>query len=129
MKVNHIAALVNDLPQALSTIPFKQIIADAYDPVFKARYIKLNVALNMAPMVLIQPDADNTAFAHLQKENECNGFMLCYEVDDEQELEAVFKKLGLVLLFGPAPAKLFENKKMLMAKNRVDIPVLYLING
>ncbi len=109
MKLHHIGFVVEDIEKYENNMLFEAKINEIEDTIQNS---KLSLYKNYTDsyIELIQP-LNDSAFTYNFLQKNGDGFHhLCYEVNAEQEIIEITKKLRLIKVLGPVPALLFDNR-------------------
>jgi len=111
MKLHHIGYVVKDITLYEKNLLFEKKEKEIFDPLQKSQ-MALYTNFGSSYIELIQPlDEGSFTYNYLLK----NGSMyhhLCYEVSSREELSQIATGQKLILVKGPLPAILFDNREV-----------------
>ena len=109
MKLHHTGFIVADIDQYEKNMLFEEKVGDVMDPIQNGR-LALYRNFSNSFIELIQPLNDQ-AFTYNFLQKNGNAFHhFCYEIESEAELKSIVEKSKLILVKGPVPAVLFDNR-------------------
>ncbi len=111
MKLHHVGYVVNSISVFEQNLIFEKKEKEIYDPVQNSQ-MALYTNYSDSYIELIHPLNKNSfTFNFLEKKG--GGFHhLCYEVSSADELGDIARAQKLILVKGPLPAILFENREV-----------------
>lgn len=111
MKLHHIGYVVNDISEYEKYLLFEKELKKIFDPVQNSK-MALYSNFSNSYIELIQPlDEESFTYNYLQKKG--SGYHhLCYEISSLEELKRIAKEQKLIMVKGPLPAILFNNKEV-----------------
>ena len=111
MRLHHVGYVVKDISEYEKNLIFEEKLKEIFDPVqnskmafysnFGDSYIELIQPLNEESFTYNYPLRKGSAYHHL-----------CYEASSITELDLVVMEQNLVLVRGPLPAILFNNREV-----------------
>ena len=111
MKLHHIGYVVKDIEQYEKGLLFEKKVKELFDPVQNSK-MALYSNFNDSFIELIQPvNEQSFTYNYLQK-NGSSYHHLCYELASVNDLLAVAKEQKFILIKGPLPAILFDNREV-----------------
>lgn len=111
MKLHHIGYIVKDITQYEKNLLFEEKIKQIFDPVQNSN-MSLYSNFNDAFIELIQPlNEESFTYNFLQKSGS-SYHHLCYEVSSREELMSIAGEQKLIIVKGPIPAILFDNREV-----------------
>jgi methylmalonyl-CoA/ethylmalonyl-CoA epimerase len=111
MRLHHIGYVVKNILAYEQNLLFEKKEKEIFDPVQNS-HMALYTNFSDSYIELIQPvDEKSFTYNFLQKAG--NGFHhLCYEISSKEELKNIAAKQKLILVKGPLPAILFDNREV-----------------
>ena len=111
MKLHHIGYVVNDISWYEQNLLFEKKEKEIFDPVQNS-IMALYTNFSNSYIELIQPlNEESFTYNFLKKKG--NGYHhLCYEVSSLEEMKQIAMEQKLILLKGPLPAILFNNREV-----------------
>ena len=126
MKLHHTGFIVADIDQYEKNMLFEEKVKDVLDPVQNGR-LSLYRNFSNSFIELIQP-LNEEAFTYNFLQKGGNNFHhFCYEIDSETELKTIVLKNKLILVKGPVPAVLFDNRSVYFYYSRNKQVVEFLL--
>jgi len=109
MKLHHIGYVVNDISGYEQNLLFEKKEKEIFDHVQNSN-MALYTNFSNSYIELIHPlNEESFTFNFLQKKG--NGYHhLCYEVSSPEEMKLIANEQKLILIKGPLPAILFDNR-------------------
>ena len=111
MKLHHIGYVVKDIVQYEKSLIFEKKIKELFDPVQNSK-MALYENYSDSFIELIQPlNEESFTYNFLQK-NGSSYHHLCYEVASREEMMVIVGAQKLIMVKGPIPAILFDNREV-----------------
>ena len=111
MKLHHIGYVVKDIIQYEKSLIFEKKIKELFDPVQNSK-MALYENYSDSFIELIQPlNEESFTYNFLQK-NGSSYHHLCYEVSSRDEMMGIVGVQKLIMVKGPIPAILFDNREV-----------------
>ena len=111
MKLHHIGYVVKDIVQYEKSLIFEKKIKELFDPVQNSK-MALYENYSDSFIELIQPlNEESFTYNFLQK-NGSSYHHLCYEVSSGEEMMGIVGAQKLIMVKGPIPAILFDNREV-----------------
>jgi methylmalonyl-CoA/ethylmalonyl-CoA epimerase len=111
MKLHHIGYVVNDIPAYEQNLLFEKKEKEIFDAVQNSQ-MALYTNYSDSYIELIQP-LTKESFTYNFLEKKGSGFHhLCYEMSSVEELTDIARAQKLILVKGPLPAILFDNREV-----------------
>lgn len=111
MKLHHIGYVVKDIVQYEKSLIFEKKIKELFDPVQNSK-MALYENYSDSFIELIQPlNEESFTYNFLQK-NGSSYHHLCYEVGAREEMMDIVGAQKLIMVKGPIPAILFDNREV-----------------
>jgi methylmalonyl-CoA/ethylmalonyl-CoA epimerase len=111
MKLHHIGYVVKDIVQYEKSLIFEKKIKELFDPVQNSK-MALYENYSDSFIELIQPlNEESFTYNFLQK-NGSSYHHLCYEVRSRDEMMGIVGNQKLIIVKGPIPAILFDNREV-----------------
>lgn len=111
MTLHHIGYVVRDIAQYEKSLIFQEKVKALFDPVQNSN-MALYTNFSNSFIELIQPlNEDSFTYNFLQK-NGSSYHHLCYEVGSRDEMSAIVASQKLIMVKGPIPAILFDNREV-----------------
>jgi len=111
MKLHHVGYVVKEIAQYEKSLIFEKKIKELFDPVQNS---KMSLYQNFSDsfIELIQPlNEESFTYNFLQK-NGSSYHHLCYEAGSREEMMGVVGEQKLIMVKGPIPAILFDNREV-----------------
>lgn len=111
MRLHHIGYVVKDIDQYEKGLIIEKKVKELFDPVQNSK-MALYSNFSDSFIELIQPlTADAFTYNFLQKSG--GGYHhLCYEVASQQEMKDIVTLQKMIMVKGPIPAILFDNREV-----------------
>ena len=111
MKLHHIGYVVNDIVGYENNLLFERKEKEIFDPVQNS-HMALYKNFSDSYIELIHPvNEESFTYNFLQKKG--SGYHhLCYEVSSIEEMKNIAREQKLILVKGPLPAILFDNREV-----------------
>jgi len=111
LKLHHIGYVVDNISSFEKHLLFGKEVKKIFDPVQNSQMALYN-NFSDSFIELIQPLNDKSfTYNYLQKNG--NGYHhLCYEISAHEELKQIAKEQKLIMVKGPLPAILFDNREV-----------------
>lgn len=126
MKLHHTGFIVADIEQYEKNMLFEEKVNDVIDPVQNGR-LTLYRNFGDSYIELIQPLNDQAFTYNFLQKSGNNFHHFCYEIGSEEELKAIVAKNKLILVKGPIPAILFDNRPVYFYYSRNKQVVEFLL--
>ena len=111
MKLHHIGYVVKDIVQYEKSLIFEKKVKELFDPVQNSK-MALYENYSDSFIELIQPlNEESFTYNFLQK-NGSSYHHLCYEVASREEMMGIVGSQKLIMVKGPIPAILFDNREV-----------------
>ena len=126
MKLHHAGFIIDDIEKYETGLIFEEKVKEVVDPLQKS---KLALYKNFAGsyIELIQPLTEDAFTSNFLQKNGNNFHHFCYEVTSTGELEKIVKAKKLILVRGPVPAVLFDNRDVYFFYSRNKQIVEFLL--
>ena len=111
MKLHHIGYVVKDIEQYEKGLLFEKKVKELFDPVQNSR-MALYSNFNESFIELIQPVSEQSFTYNFLQKNGSGYHHLCYELASRDELAAIAREQKFILIKGPLPAILFDNREV-----------------
>lgn len=111
MRLHHIGYVVKDIDQYEKNLIVEKKVKELFDPVQNSK-MALYTNFSDAYIELIQPlNEESFTYNFLQK-NGGGYHHLCYEVATREEMKDIVSRQKLIMVKGPIPAILFDNREV-----------------
>jgi methylmalonyl-CoA/ethylmalonyl-CoA epimerase len=111
LKLHHIGYVVDNISSFEKHLLFGKEVKKIFDPVQNSQMALYN-NFSDSFIELIQPLNDKSfTYNYLQK-NGSGYHHLCYEISSHEELKQIAKEQKLIMVKGPLPAILFDNREV-----------------
>jgi methylmalonyl-CoA/ethylmalonyl-CoA epimerase len=111
MKLHHIGFVVNDISKYEQLFMFEKKVKEIFDPIQNSQ-MALYTNFSNSFIELIQPINENSlTYNFLHKNGNCYHH-LCYEVYSYDDMNRIVRDQKLILVKGPLPAILFDNREV-----------------
>lgn len=109
MKLHHTGFIVDNIGKFESNLIFQQKVGDVTDPVQKSR-LCLYRNFGDSFIELIEPLNQDAFTYNFLAKNGAGFHHFCYEIDSSDEVDQLVSARKLILVKGPIPALLFNNR-------------------
>jgi methylmalonyl-CoA/ethylmalonyl-CoA epimerase len=111
MRLHHIGYVVKDIVQYEKGLIIEKKVKELFDPVQNSKMV-LYSNFSDSFIELIQPVTED-AFTYNFLQKTGGGYHhLCYEVASQQEMKDVVTLQKMIMIKGPIPAVLFDNREV-----------------
>lgn len=111
MKLHHIGYIVNDISVYEKNLLFEKKVKEIFDPVQNSQ-MALYTNYSDSYIELIQPLNEDSFTYNFLKKNGTGFHHLCYEVPEKEEMNRIARDYKLIMVKGPLPAILFDNREV-----------------
>lgn len=117
-RMNHVGVVVGSIESYLKKSFFEKLIKKVYDPIQDAD-IALIQADEGSPLIeLIQPASENSLTYSFLKERGGGFHHICFEAESLSFVESLINEKGMKKVFGPVPAVLFDQQRVVFVYTR-----------
>ncbi len=126
MKLHHIGFVVNDISKYEQLFLFEKKVKEIFDPIQNSQ-MALYTNFSNSFIELIQPlNEKSFTYNFMHKNGNCYHH-LCYEVYSNDDMNRIVRDQKLILVKGPLPALLFDNREVWFYYSRAKQILEFLI--
>lgn len=127
IRINHIGIVVKSIDKYLKNSIYTEVSKMVFDSIQNANIVLIKTSDSEPDIELIEPTGKNATTYNFLVKRGGGIHHICYEIENEEVLNMLFSESNYKLIYGPAKAVLFDNKKVAFGFNRNKEIVEFLL--